>query len=246
MDKFPFPINLDRDSPIPIYKQLSSAIIQAIHDGKLNPNQRLPSENEFARQYGIVPMTVRQAMNELVRAGFIYRVQGRGTFVAPRFLEHGLERMLSFSEDMRARNLIPGSKILSFEHLSPPDRIAELLNITNRDLVIHVKRLRLANNQPVGVHDAWIARVLFEREELEESGSLYHLLARKEVYLSDGDDLIQSVEADEELSGLLGIRVGAALLRITRLARDHAGRPIEYVEASYRADLYRYSVHLRR
>ncbi|MEM2002767.1 MAG: GntR family transcriptional regulator, partial [Candidatus Methanomethylicaceae archaeon] len=102
MDKSPFPITLDRDSPIPIYKQLSTAIIQAIHDGRLSPNQRLPSENEFARQYGIVPMTVRQAMNELVRAGFVYRIQGRGTFVAPRFLEHGLERMLSFSEDMRA------------------------------------------------------------------------------------------------------------------------------------------------
>lgn len=246
MDKSPFPITLDRDSPIPIYKQLSAAIIQAIHDGRLSPNQRLPSENEFARQYGIVPMTVRQAMNELVRAGFVYRIQGRGTFVAPRFLEHGLERMLSFSEDMRARNLMPGSRILTFERLCPPSRIAVLLNVTERDLVIHVKRLRLANDQPVGVHDAWIARVFFEREELEQSGSLYHLLARKEVYLSGGDDLIESVEADEELSRLLGVRVGAALLRVTRLARDHAGRPIEYVEASYRADLYRYSVHLHR
>lgn len=246
MEKSPFPVSLDRDSPIPIYKQLSAAIIQAIHDGRLAPNQRLPSENEFARQYGIVPMTVRQAMNELVRAGLVYRIQGRGTFVAPRFLEHSLERMLSFSEDMRARNLVPGSKVLNFERLPPPARIADLLNVAEHELVIHVKRLRLANDQPVGVHDAWIARVSFEREELEESGSLYHLISRKEVYLSDGDDLIESIEADEELSRLLGVRVGAALLRVTRLARDHAGRPIEYVEASYRADLYRYSVHLRR
>lgn len=119
MDNFPLPILIQRDSPIPIYRQLSSAILKAIQEGQLQPNQQLPSENEFSRQYGIVPMTVRQAMNELVRGGYIYRVRGRGTYVAPRFLEHSLERMLSFSEDMRARNLLPGSKSCGLNGLPP-------------------------------------------------------------------------------------------------------------------------------
>ncbi|WP_448335936.1 GntR family transcriptional regulator, partial [Bellilinea sp.] len=63
MDPFPLPLVIQRDSAIPIYRQLSSAILKAIKDGQLQPNQQLPSENEFARQFGIVPMTVRQAMN---------------------------------------------------------------------------------------------------------------------------------------------------------------------------------------
>jgi GntR family transcriptional regulator len=246
MDNFPLPILIQRDSPIPIYRQLSSAILKAIQEGQLQPNQQLPSENEFSRQYGIVPMTVRQAMNELVRGGYIYRVRGRGTYVAPRFLEHSLERMLSFSEDMRARNLLPGSKILRFERVTPPSSIQHALRLGENETVIHVRRLRLANEQPVGVHNAWIARLEFSQAELEAVGSLYQLMARKEVFLSEGDDLIEAVEADAELSKLLNVHSGAALLRVTRTARDQAGRPIEYVEATYRADLYRYAVHVRR
>ena len=246
MDDFSLPFIIQRDSAIPIYRQLSSAILKAIQDGRLKPNQQLPSENEFSRQYGIVPMTVRQAMNELVLGGYIYRVRGRGTYVAPRFLEHSLERMLSFSEDMRARNLLPGSKILQFERVSPPPVVQHALRIGENETVTHVRRLRLANNQPVGVHDAWIARLEFRRAELEAVGSLYQLMARKEVFLSEGDDLIEPVEADAELSKFLNVHSGAALLRVTRTARDQAGRPIEYVEATYRADLYRYAVHVRR
>lgn len=246
MENFPLPILIQRDSPIPIYRQLSSAILKAIQEGQLQPNQQLPSENEFSRQYGIVPMTVRQAMNELVRGGYIYRVRGRGTYVAPRFLEHSLERMLSFSEDMRARNLLPGSKILRFERVTPPSTIRHALRLGENETVIHVRRLRLANEQPVGVHNAWIARLEFSQAELEAVGSLYQLMARKEVFLSEGDDLIEAVEADAELSKLLNVHSGAALLRVTRTARDQAGRPVEYVEATYRADLYRYAVHVRR
>ena len=246
MDQFSLPIIIQRDSAIPIYRQLSSAILKAIQEGQLRPNQQLPSENELSRRYGIVPMTVRQAMNELVRGGYVYRVRGRGTYVAPRFLEHSLERMLSFSEDMRARNLSPGSKILQFERVSPPPLVQNALRINENEVVIHIRRLRLANEQPVGVHNAWIARLELSRSELEAIGSLYKLMERKEVFLSEGDDMIEATEADDELSKLLNVRPGAALLKVTRIARDQAGRPIEYVEAVYRADLYRYAVHLRR
>ena len=74
-----FPLTIDRESPVPIYHQISTGIINLIHSGGLSPNDRLPSENEFAEWYGIVPMTVRQAMNELVKDGYIYRIRGRGT-----------------------------------------------------------------------------------------------------------------------------------------------------------------------
>jgi GntR family transcriptional regulator len=242
----PFPLTIDRESPIPIYHQISTGIINLIHSGVLAPNDRLPSENEFADWYSIVPMTVRQAMSELVKDGYIYRIRGRGTYVAPRFLEHTLERLVSFSEDMRSRNLNPSSKILDFEVISAPSNIARIFHLSEGSNVIRIKRLRLANNEPVGFHDAYIAGVKFTKEELEETGSLYELLTQKEVVLTEGDDVIEAVESNEEMSELLKVRPGAALLRMTRTSRDSSGRTIEYVEATYRADLYRYAVRLKR
>ena len=85
-----FPIQIDKNSPIPIYFQLQRELVALIDSGVLQPGDMLPSENDFSRQFNISPMTVRQAMSELVQQGYIKRERGRGSFVAPRHLEHTL------------------------------------------------------------------------------------------------------------------------------------------------------------
>lgn len=239
-------LSIDRSSPIPIYYQLSNQIITLINSGELVPEDRLPSENEFAALFGIVPMTVRQAMNELVKGGYINRIRGRGTFVAPRALEHNLDRMVSFSEDMRNRNLTPGSKILAFESLPAPSNVANALNIDEGTLVLHIKRVRLANDKPVGLHNSYLHGVQLTQEELEEEGSLYSLLEQKEVYLAESDDEIDAITADKELSEILHVPHGVPLLRVTRISRNSSGKAVEFVKAIYRADFYRYYAHLKR
>lgn len=241
-----FPITIDKDSPIPIYHQLSNGIISLIHNNDLAPNDRLPSENELSQLFSISPMTVRQAMTDLVNDGYIYRIRGRGTYVAPRFLEHTLERLVSFSEDMRARNLTPGSRILSFGLIEAPPHVARGLRLAEGSSVIHIKRLRLANDEPVGLHDAYIAGVEFTRDELEEFNSLYAVLEEHDIILTEGDDVIEAIEATEELSQMLKVRQGSPLLQMTRSSRDSTGRTVEFVEAVYRADLYRYAIRLKR
>lgn len=237
---------IDRDSPVPIYYQLSQGIANLIQSGEIVHGDRLPSENEFASMYGIVPMTVRQAMNELVNKGYIYRVRGRGTFVAHRNLEHTLDRLVSFSEDMQSRNLAPGSKILVFKTIAAPDSVALKLNIQNGSEVIYIRRQRLANNEPVGLHNTYVTGVSITQRELEECGSLYTVFAQKEVILTEGNDVIEALVADAELSNLLKVRPGSALLRVYRTSNDSMGRTVEYVEATYRADFYRYAIRLKR
>jgi GntR family transcriptional regulator len=191
-------------------------------------------------------MTVRQAMAELVKKGLIYRVRGKGTFVSPHALDHPLDNLISFSEDMRSRNLTPSSKILYFENELPSLRIAEILNIHENKKILHVKRLRLANDKPVGFHDCFISGVLFNIEELKVFDSMYALLENKEVFIVEGKDVLEAVEADDEVSEHLGVRVGSPLLLVTRVSYDSSARPVEYVKAFYRSDLYRYSIQLRR
>lgn len=239
-------ITIDKQSPIPIYHQLSIGIQDLIESEILTSNDRVPSENELSSIYGIVPMTVRQAMSELVKKGLIYRVRGKGTFVSPHALDHPLDHLISFSEDMRSRNLTPSSKILYFENETPSLRIAEALNIHENEKILHVKRLRLANNKPVGFHDCYISGVQFSIEELKVFDSMYALFENKEVSIVEGKDVLEAVAADDELSEHLGASVGAPLLLVTRVSYDSSGRPVEYVKAFYRSDLYRYSIQLKR
>ncbi|MCA9906887.1 MAG: GntR family transcriptional regulator, partial [Anaerolineae bacterium] len=83
-------IPVDKSSPVPLYYQLQQGIIRLIEADTLKPGDLLPSENELARRYSISPMTVRQAMAELVNAGYVRRERGRGTFVAKRQMQHQL------------------------------------------------------------------------------------------------------------------------------------------------------------
>jgi len=239
-------LSIDRESPVPIYHQLSRELKNLILAGELAPNERIPSQNEFSKWFDISPMTVRQAMMEVENEGFIYRIRGRGTYVAPRYLEHTLERLVSFSEDMRERQLTPGSRILVFETIEAPADVARGLVLEDGAFVLRVMRLRFANDEPVGLHDAYLAGVDFTQEELEQHESLYQLLSEKGVILTEGDDIIEAIEADEPMSELLNVKPGSALLQLTRCSRDSNGRTVEYIKAVYRSDFYRYAIRLKR
>lgn len=210
------------------------------------PGDILPSENEFSRFYQISPMTVRQAMSELVNEGYIHRERGRGTFVSTRRMSHQLERLMSFSEDMKTRNVVPGSKILRFEETKPPEMLIEQDKLQSDDCMLRIQRLRLADGQPVGLHDSYLRDVSFSRKELEASESLYTLMAAKGIQLHEGVKTIEAVAAPADIAELLDVEVGSPLLQTTQISWDQSGELVEYVVAHYHPDLYQYTIQLRR
>lgn len=237
---------IDKQSPVPLYHQLQEHLKQLISNGELEPHDRVPSENELAQRYDISPMTVRQAMNELVNQRLIYRQQGRGTFVAPRPMAHPLTRLSSFSEDMRARGIEPGAQILNFELVPAEDPVASALDVEPDRKVLYIKRLRLADGRAVGIHNAYLRDVEITRSALEEIGSLYQLLEARGSRLAEGEEVIEAVAATEEIAHLLHVTPGSPLLQVTRTMVDDTLQPVEFVIATYRADLYRYTIRLQR
>ncbi|MCC6616651.1 MAG: GntR family transcriptional regulator [Anaerolineae bacterium] len=239
-------IPVDKSSPVPLYYQLQQGIIRLIEAGSLLPGDLLPSENELARRYSISPMTVRQAMAELVNAGYVRRERGRGTYVAKRQMQHRLDQLVGFSEDMTARDLQPGGKVLLLEQTPAPPEVVARVGLSPDTMMTRLKRVRYANEQPVGIHDSYLHQVTFTSAELERAGSLYRLLEQKSVVLNEGDDMIGAVAATREAADLLQVKPGAPLLRTIRFAWDARGQFVEYVTALYRADLYEYQIHLKR
>lgn len=239
-------IHIDRRNPVPIYQQLQEQLERLISNGTWRPREPLPSENTLANRLQISVMTVRQAMTQLVNQGLVFREKGRGTFIAPRPLDHRLHRLESFSEDMRSRGLVPSSQTLTFEIVSAPEAVASRLALASDAEVLHVKRLRLADGHPVALHDTYVSRLDLEREELESVGSLYTLLEQRGVDLMEAEETLEAIIADRETASLLEIERGAPLLKALRLSWDRFHVPFETVRAVYRADFYRYAVRLRR
>ncbi len=239
-------IQIDKNSAVPIYLQLQEQLEQLIVNGTWQLNDPLPSETMLARQLQISVMTVRQAMTYLVNKELIYREKGRGTFVMPRLLEHLLHNLESFTENIRDKNLIPSSSILEFEICPARSMVATRLQLEPRTPVLHIKRLRFVGRRPVALHDVYLSYTDFERKELESAGSLYAVLEAHNIQLAEAEEHLEATKADAQLAAWLNVPHGEPLLKVTRLTWDHQHIPIETVVAIYRADLYRYTVRLKR
>ena len=239
-------LRISKTSRVPIYQQLQHQLESLIVNGTWRPKEPLPSETQLAKRLHISVMTVRQAMAQLVNKGLIYREKGRGTFVMPQPLEHPLLRLESFSEDMEARAIHTASQTLAFEVMPAPEVVAERLSLEPGQEVVHLIRLRLVNTRPVALHDAYVTRTDFTREDVEAIRSLYALLERLGVELLEADETLEAIVADTETASLLRVQRGAPLLKATRLTWDRHHKPVELVTALFRADFYRYTVRLRR
>lgn len=242
---------IDPYDVIPKYHQLVAIIRKKIEDGEWKPLQPIPSERQLESLYDLSRTTIRQAIELLVRQGFLYREHGRGTFVSPQKLQKGLLELTSFSEDMLNRGVQPGQIILDLREVDLPQTVAKKLELpleTQRSL--RIERIRLGNGQPIGLQTSYL--VLDEgqtitREELEARGSLYVLLQEKfHIIPAEADETLEVTVATLEEATLLQIAEGSPLLLSERVLWSQDRRAVEYVKILYRADRYRYTMRLTR
>jgi GntR family transcriptional regulator len=236
---------------VPKYHQLYDILRQKIAGGEWQPHEAIPSERELESLYNVSRTTVRQAINLLVTEGFLYREHGRGTFVARPKLQHSLHLLTSFTDDMRQRGLKPGQRLLSLEHVEPSAWIRQQLDLPpEMSEVLKVERLRLGDDEPIGLHVAYLpldGGQALSAHDLDEAGSLYELLeSRFNLIPVEADETLEATAADEREARLLQVPVGSPLLLIERTTWSQQRRPIEFVKMLYRADRYKYGIHITR
>jgi GntR family transcriptional regulator, N-acetylglucosamine utilization regulator len=235
---------LDRSSYTPLYQQIGEALRVRIENGELVPGDKIPSENDLTEQYHVSRNTVRLAIGSLILDGLVYRVRGRGTYVAAERMSYGLMHMNSFSEEMQLRGLVPGSRVLSFLQELPSKRMSQILKIDSTQMVYRIERLRLADGEPMALNYSFIPVFLCPTLEYEDlaSGSLYELLENQYGYqLGYAEYVIKTSIADDQQAKLLGIPVDNTLIMREGTSYLEDGTPIEYTVLYNRGDRYEYT-----
>src|SRR5699024_2272507 len=150
-------------------------LMRKIDTGQFAEDAKLPSERVLCEMYGLSRITVRQALGELVRDGYIYKVHGKGTFVSPRAYDQPLVKLYSFTEEMRALGKVPSSEVLSFRRISVDERLADVMQITAGDSVFEVVRLRFADGEALLYETSYLPGVLFPglREDVLRERPMY-------------------------------------------------------------------------
>jgi GntR family transcriptional regulator len=225
----------------PKYQEISAQLQAEIL--ALAPGTLLPNERELASRFAVSRMTVRQAMQTLTAAGLVTAVRGHGTFVAdPRITKR--PTMSSFTQDMLARNLRPGARLLSAKEVAAGPVIGRDLEIDEAATVIRLERLRIADSQPMCIEVTYLpAALLPGLLELDLTMSLYELLyARFRVRLTHSDAYISAVALSRQQADLLAVKPRSPALLIRVLGQDHRKRMIERTETTYRADRFNFRV----
>lgn len=162
---------IDKNSKIPLYIQLADIFIEDI-EKNMHENDKLDTEREISKQYSLSRVTVRQALDYLQKNGYIYKIQGKGNFVAERTMEQNLTKFYSFSEDMRKKGKVPTTEILTFEIVELDEKIASKLKLRENDLVYKIARIRLADGVPMIYEISYLPYNRFEdlnKKMLEEN-----------------------------------------------------------------------------
>lgn len=229
----------------PKHERLREVLLAEVR--RLQPHDMLPTERELAATHGVSRATIRQALDHLGDLGLVYRIQGAGTFVHGTSYSKTL-LLTSFSEDVRDRGMEPSSRLLAIAEEPAGDELAAELDITAGDPVTTIRRLRLADDQPMCLETVRIASAKVpELDEKDVTGSLYEILeGRYGVRLTRADQLVRAVALDHEDAAALEVAPGSPAFAIHRVALDERDRPIECSDSIYRADLYDMRFTIRR
>ena len=207
----------------------------------LEVGQAIPSERQLTQDLGVSRLTIRAALDELVRDGYLDRRHGSGTYVTEPKISQPLT-LTSFSEDMRRRGMVPGSRTLELATTSAGARMARRLQVSPAERMVRVKRLRLADAQPMALEVLHIPEVLvpgLSRADLEDR-SFYDLMKeRYGIVIASGTQSIEPTVTNEEESEVLGVPLHTPAFLFERTTVSESGRIVEFVRSIYRGDRYR-------
>jgi len=231
------------DGAVPKHEQLRT-ILQQLASTDLPPGAAVPSERQLMLDHGVSRITVRQAVGQLVNEGWLTRVRGKGTFVAHRAVQSTLH-LASFTTEMTSLGHRPSTVVLVRDEALPSAETAAALVIDPDEPALHVKRLRLADGEPVSIDDAWFpaARLpgLLDRDL---SLSIYRTFADEyDLPVTRATQTVDAREAPADIATLLGTRDGAPVLHFVRTSFS-GDEPIEHSVSWYRSDRYQLTMQV--
>jgi GntR family transcriptional regulator len=230
----------------PLYLQLRRWIEDAVHRGAIKPGDALPSERDLAARVDMSRVTVRKAVQDLVREGILVQRHGSGTYVAqqPNRVEQSLSQLTSFTEDMARRGMTVRSVWLDRGTYPPSPEEMVALGLSATDAVARVARLRLTGDTPLAIERAALsARLLSDPEAV--GTSLYAHLGKTGNRPVRAIQRIRAVSLGDDDAKLLEVAPGVASLHVERTSYLASGRVVEFTRSIYRGDTYDFVAELR-
>ena len=231
-----------------MYIQIANHLKARISGGEISPGQRLGSNVDLMREYGVGKITVRQALEVLQQEGLVTSRRGKGTFAMPVRVEQDLSRLLTLNEIMSASGFKPQVNILEYAFVKPTADVQEFFGIAPREAVLRIVRQYVVQDLPLVVARICLPKEVGEQISASElaSYSLTSLLETKlGLRIGNAHQCIRACGASSELCRLLNIKLRSPVLMSELRTYSTEGTPLEHLTFFYRAEQYEFRVRLR-
>jgi GntR family transcriptional regulator len=241
---------INRQDKAPLYDLIEQNLRELILGGHLDVGQHVPSEWELADLYGVSRLTVRNALDNLTRQGWLVRRHGVGTFVASPKITEITPSKLSFTEQMRAIGRMPSSRLVSLRVVPASAEVANMLKLEQGEPVVEIVRVRLADDEPILLETSYLSQKRFPGLEhaIELiTCSLYEWLAEHyQTSVAMMDQTLEPVLLSEVQAEQLETQAGSPAMLSKVLAYSALSEPIEYSWSVTRGDQCRFYFSFRR
>lgn len=220
-----------RPPAVPLYRDLVRQLVDTLGAGEWKPGEAIPAERRLAEHFGVSIGTVRKAIDALVDANALIRRQGRGTFVATHTRDRMLFQFFHVVPE-RGPKVYPVVRLVAWSRAKADRAEAEALAVAPGEPVLRMRNLLELDGRPIIVDDIALAAARFpgltERQYRERPSTIYNLYEDAfGVSVVRARERLRATTADAEVATLLGVKRGAPLLAIRRVALTLAGEPVE-------------------
>lgn len=238
----------EMEKKLPKYRQVEEDLKYRILLGDWKPGDRLLSEEEFCRVYDVSRITVKRALSELVLAGYLYQVSGKGTFVKD-FQEDPQENnsvVKSFTNEMRERGMNAVTTSVVLDLASANRSLAGLLNIDPGTQIVRLKRVRaIASGEIIAFSiNSFPFSQIFSTDPQDYYGSLYDYLASHGILLTSAKEYLEAILPPADVAEKLHISTADPVLKFVRISHTSDYGFSEYNLCYYIGSKYRYYVNI--
>lgn len=232
----------------PKYFTVKRSIMEMMEAGELRANEALPSERELMETYDVSRITVRRAIEELQREGFVYKIQGKGTFVQGDQKRQNLISITSCTEDVRRHGMTPSRKVLCKDIIEADKKRQSQLQLPEGSRVFHMARVYYANDEPINHTTVYLPYRYFPGIEAYDFSqySLYGVIENDyNVKITRAERVLEAVIAYDEICEHLDVRPGVPLILFQCITYGEVrGRecPIETFKCYYRSDKFKFYI----
>ncbi|MEH3086611.1 MAG: GntR family transcriptional regulator [Xylophilus ampelinus] len=235
---------------LPRFQQVRLILRERLRHGAYGRNLPLPGERQLAEEFGVARVTVRSALARLEEEGLVVRLRGKGTLPGPQLAEvpRHLRLRGGLLDNIVSMGLRTKVAVLERALVPAPPRAAEALGLAPGERVLKVVRVRKFKGQPIAYTEVFLPADLapaLERPTLLEMPMLV-ALERHGVQIASAEQTLGAALADLPVAGALRVLPGTPLLRVSRIAKDAAGRPVQSLTGLYHPERYEYHMRLSR